>query len=100
MSEEKKSFTVKDRRHFTAEGLTAVNGHPRRRRLLRPLPRSMRCRGRGARQGRRRRRASPVDFAGFLLSLAAQASLTLEPAEGAGQGRLDAAAISSPCSRC
>jgi len=81
MSEEKKSFTVKDRRHFTAEGLAreesaeteavppAVPLDP----PLRPVPAPV-----DAATGH----GSTADFAGFLLSLAAQASLTLTGEEG------------------
>lgn len=81
MSEEKKSFTVRDRRHFTAEGQSredepepstptpAVSADDEA-----PAP---------AAQGEADSKSIPgVDFAGFLLSLAAQASLSFSPGEG------------------
>lgn len=85
MSEEEKSFTVKDRRHFTAEGLardevpeaeaaapaTQVEPPPR------PAPPST--------SDAEPRSGATVDFAGFLLSLAAQASLTLTGEEGSSE---------------
>jgi hypothetical protein len=82
MSEEKKSFTVKDRRHFTAEGaardeapeVEVAAPAPRAEPASRPAPRQAADAGEGAR--------STADFAGFLLSLAAQASLTLSGEEG------------------
>jgi hypothetical protein len=91
MSEEKKSFTVRDRRHFTAEGqsredepetstppplVTAPDEAPP---LVSP-------------QGEASATAVPgADFAGFLLSLAAQASLTFAPGEGGEAPDLSAA---------
>jgi len=82
MSEDKKPFTVKDRRHFTAEGETreddssqvdsprpapAATAEP-----ARPRPAAASA-GAGPEQGPR----PGLDFAGLLLSLGAQASLLL-----------------------
>jgi hypothetical protein len=85
MSEEKKAFTIKDRRHFTAEGLAReeapeVEGPPPAAPQVDPVPRSAPAvsRGPGA-EG-----PPHADFAGFLLSLAAQASLTFT---GQGESR-------------
>jgi hypothetical protein len=82
MSEDKKPFTVKDRRHFTAEGearaedssrdessgrsAPAATVDPER---PRPAPSPEPVRDAGPRPG--------LDFAGLLLSLGAQASLLL-----------------------
>jgi hypothetical protein len=76
MSEEKKSFTVKDRRHFTAEGRArdepAEGEAPPPRAAEAPPSEPPPARDPGE------SRSEPgADFAGFLLSLAAQASLTL-----------------------
>lgn len=69
MNEEKKSFTVKDRRHFTAEG-EAREEEPEAPPQEAPRPRA-------ADKG-----ADKVDFSGFVLSLAAQCGMLLSPREG------------------
>ena len=77
MTEEKKSFTVKDRRHFTADGETrdeTVDPEP-----APPRPVSA-ASGSRASNGPEHPDAGPgpgLDFAGLLLSLGAQASLLL-----------------------
>jgi len=85
MSEEKKSFTVKDRRHFTVDGLPReeaaaepVEATPSEPGRVEPL--------RAAPPAEDPRPGSPpaVDFASFLLSMAAQASLTLTGEGGSG----------------
>lgn len=86
MTDEKKSFTVKDRRHFTAEGEAREEAaeaggpepKPESRPETRPAPsaRPETARERpmsGAEPGPR----PGLDFAGLLLSLGAQASLLL-----------------------
>jgi hypothetical protein len=90
MSEEKKSFTVRDRRHFTAEGqsredepetsspppVTAAHqAPPAASPQDEPSPKTV----------------AGADFAGFLVSLAAQASLTFGPGEGGEPPDLSAA---------
>jgi hypothetical protein len=85
MSDDKKGFTVKDRRHFTAEGAAR---EPAAATLAstEPIPSSTptATAGRPAVSG-----AMPagdaVDFSSFLLSLGAQAASLL--AEGEAQGR-------------
>jgi hypothetical protein len=90
MTEEKKSFTVKDRRHFTAEGETreeaaetaAAETEPETRAEVkaetRPAPPSSR-EPEDARpmSGPEAGQRPTLDFAGLLLSLGAQASLLL-----------------------
>jgi hypothetical protein len=85
MTEEKKAFTVKDRRHFTTEGEARDDAddsagpeappqgkpEPRPERSARPETRGEPMRG--AEPSRR----PGLDFAGLLLSLGAQASLLL-----------------------
>jgi len=85
MSEEKKSFTVRDRRHFTAEGLAREEAPPEPVAATRPSPGV----GHGPREAPAAKDRSPglepaADFAGFLLSMAAQASLALGAEEGGG----------------
>jgi Domain of unknown function (DUF1844) len=90
MSEEKKSFTVRDRRHFTAEGqsredepetstpppVTAPHETP-------PAASPQDEPG--------QRTVGGADFAGFLVSLAAQASLTFASGEEGSAPDLSAA---------
>jgi Domain of unknown function (DUF1844) len=80
MSEEKKSFTVKDRRHFTAEGLAREEDDARpepaeREPVPEPGPASPEA---GPPEGA----PGAADFVGLLVSLAAQASLALREGEG------------------
>jgi hypothetical protein len=80
MSERDKSFTVSDRRHFTAEGC------PRSEEASEPRGAP---RGEEAPPGATPPPPGPADFSGFLLTLAAQAGILLSrtPAEGAESGR-------------
>lgn len=79
MSEEKKSFTVRDRRHFTAEGQSRED-EPET--STPPVTDAAEGPPEAPPQGEPGARAMPgVDFAGFLLSLAAQASLSFAPGE-------------------
>jgi hypothetical protein len=79
MTEEPKSFTVKDRRHFTSDGQArepgeGAAGEPE------AAPPAGADEGRGEdRKATRRARPpeGPIDFAQFVLSLGAQASLLL-----------------------
>ena len=86
MTEDKKAFTVKDRRHFTAEGETREEDAQQE--SPRSAPETTKA------QPPRSRPAAPpadapldegqrpaLDFAGLLLSLAAQASLLLGMAD-------------------
>jgi hypothetical protein len=76
MSEEKKGFTVNDRRLFTPDGQprqTAQEPPPAPRAAEQAAPRPGPVQGARPRQG-----DAPVDFSGFLLSLAAQAAQLLE----------------------
>jgi hypothetical protein len=79
MSEEEKPFTVSDRRHFTSEGSV---------RDVEPLD-SEPARSGGADTGADAS-APEVDFAGFLISLGAQAGSLLESAGGSGEGMREA----------
>jgi hypothetical protein len=80
MSERDKSFTVSDRRHFTAEGC------PRSDEAGEPVSVPH---GEEPPPGGAPPPAGPADFSGFLLTLAAQAGMLLaqKPAEGAESGR-------------
>ena len=81
MSEEKKSFTVKDRRHFTAEG--RARDEPAEAEAAAPVdPGPPTPRPTPAAGGGEGREPIAADFAGFLLTLAAQASLALTGDEG------------------
>lgn len=92
MSEEKKSFTIKDRRHFTADGqprdeaatepVEATPAEPARDEPSGPAPAAEEPRAGGP---------PAVDFAGFLLSIAAQASFALTGEGGEGTPDLAAA---------
>ena len=85
MTEEPKSFTVKDRRHFTPDGRTreseepeaptpAVSERPKAPEAVVPGAESVNVNGAAA---------GPVDFGQFLLSLGAQAGMLLAgPVEG------------------
>jgi len=82
MTEDKKPFTVKDRRHFTAEGETREEDSQQD--PPRPAPTATKAEPPPARPAAapadagREDDARPVlDFAGLLLSLGAQASLLL-----------------------
>lgn len=87
MTEEPKSFTVKDRRHFTPDGRTRESDEPEA-----PKPEAseppkapeMVVPGAGSADVSGEA-AGPVDFARFLLSLGAQAGMLLAgPVEGLG----------------
>jgi hypothetical protein len=81
MSEEKKSFTVRDRRHFTAEGQSR-EGEPEASTPSEVTGAPEASPVATAAEGQDDAGAAPAaDFAGFLLSLAAQASLTFQPGE-------------------
>jgi len=72
MSESEKSFTVSDRRHFTAEGRPREDGEPPAEPAtpgVAPPPRAETRAEAGA--------ARPADFGEFLLSLGAQAGMLL-----------------------
>ena len=80
MSDDKKSFTVNDRRHFTAEGETRDDDDSSREEAQAPAatadakpPRADPAGPARAEDGQR----PALDFAGLLLSLAAQATLLL-----------------------
>jgi hypothetical protein len=77
MSEDKKAFTVKDRRHFTADGEARQEDReegpapgPRP-----PLPEPHAEARDGGPEG-------PISFTAFILSLASQAGMLLSPEEG------------------
>ena len=72
MTEEKKPFTVSDRRLFTSEGERRAPEEPEPQE--RDVPKGGSS---GARSEVGTGRLPPVDFAGFLLNLGAQASLFL-----------------------
>lgn len=82
MSDEKKSFTVNDRRHFTAEGETRDDDASRDEAKAPAAPaataepRPPRADPAGPAAGDAAQRPA-LDFAGLLLSLGAQASLLL-----------------------
>ena len=87
MSDDKKPFTVNDRRHFTAEGETRDEDSSRKEPKTRTTPAGVRDPVEPvpaapdpdtADAGRR----PALDFAGLILSLGAQASLLLGLAEG------------------
>src|SRR5215470_3719622 len=83
MTEERKSFTVNDRRHFTAEGDTREPEPEAAPASSEPAPPQDE-----ATDATSAPRASPaaaaaaVDFSQFLLSLGAQAGFLLTPQEG------------------
>lgn len=81
MSQERKSFTVSDRRHFTSEGEPRGDERPPESTATEatsgPSPDP-------APEGDER----PADFATFVLSLAAQAGYLLSGQEGEGKGGL------------
>jgi uncharacterized protein DUF1844 len=92
MTEDKKPFTVKDRRHFTAEGETREEDSSPQE-SPRPAPAATaataataepprpRAGGASAGTGGQESARPTLDFAGLLLSLGAQASLLLGMAE-------------------
>jgi hypothetical protein len=85
MTEEPKSFTVKDRRHFTSDGRAREPGEDAPSEPAAPPP--PRAGEAGKPKGSARRPEGPVDFGQFVLSLGAQASLLLSgPPEGEGAG--------------
>lgn len=88
MSDESKGFTVKDRRHFTAEG-EARDSVPVEVSSARPEPASRP--GSGARAPSPAAAADAVDFSSFLFSLGAQAG-SLLASGGAREGESLAAA--------
>ena len=84
MSDDKKPFTVNDRRHFTAEGETRAEDSSREEPKARttsagiePVPAAP-----DPDTARDADRRPALDFAGLILSLGAQASLLLGLAEG------------------
>ena len=87
MTEEPKSFTVKDRRHFTPDGRTRESDEPETP-LAVPLegPKAPEAVVAGAGSSEvSAKTGGPVDFGQFLLSLGAQAGMLLAgPVEGLG----------------
>lgn len=79
MTEETKPFTVSDRRHFTPEGVVREEGTAGQDEEPRPP--------RAAEIGEGVEAEPPIDFAGFILSLGAQAGALLSgTVEGMGKG--------------
>jgi len=87
MTEEPKSFTVKDRRHFTPDGRTRESDEPEAPKATPPEPPKAPetvVPGAGS-SNVTAGAAGPVDFGRFLLSLGAQAGMLLAgPVEGLG----------------
>lgn len=87
MTEEPKSFTVKDRRHFTPDGRTRESDEPEAPKAAPPEPPKAPetvVPGAGS-SSVTAGAAGPVDFGRFLLSLGAQAGMLLAgPVEGLG----------------
>jgi hypothetical protein len=84
MTEERKSFTVNDRRRFTADG----ESREREPEPAEPAPRPETPGVEGSTPGPRNVDAgAPVDFGQFLLSLGAQASFLLGRQEEAGRSQ-------------
>lgn len=82
MSQSEKSFTVSDRRHFTAEGRARTDALREE-----PEPAAQAPEGDTPSEG-----DAPVDFAGFVLGLAGEASRLLADAKGANAAPSDALA--------
>ncbi len=82
MSQSEKSFTVSDRRHFTAEGRARTDALREE-----PEPAAQALEGDRPPEG-----DAPVDFAGFVLGLAGEASRLLADAAGANAAPSDALA--------
>jgi hypothetical protein len=96
MTEEKKPFTVSDRRHFTAEGETRVQA-PEEKPTPAPPPKAEKVEAKAPptlrppeetippHEGQEPEAGAPMDFIGLLVSLATQASYLMspEPASGA-----------------
>jgi len=96
MTEEKKPFTVSDRRHFTAEGETRVQA-PEEKPTAAPPPKAEKVAAKAPpilrppdeaippHEGPEAEAGTPMDFIGLLVSLATQASYLMspEPASGA-----------------
>ena len=88
MTEEKKPFTVSDRRHFTAEGETRVKT-PEEAPAPAPPPAAPPPPPRpdkadGPSMGPAGEEAPPMDFIGLLVSLATQAGYLMSPEPGSG----------------
>ncbi len=87
MTEEPKSFTVKDRRHFTPDGRSREPDEPEAPKepsAARPKVPEAAASAAGA-KGVSAGAAGPVDFGQFLVSLGAQAGMLLAgPVEGLG----------------
>jgi hypothetical protein len=93
MSEEKKGFTVKDRRHFTSDGdvRQAVDEPEPPAASTKQAPRAAAPQVIEPRSGRPRAEPpsqEPVDFASFVFSLGAQAGALLERADLAAARQL------------
>jgi len=100
MTEEKKPFTVSDRRHFTAEGETRVKtpeeapaptppppppaAAPRPERAERKAAPALHTPDEGPAPGPGSEEAPPMDFIGLLVSLATQAGYLMSPEPGGG----------------
>jgi hypothetical protein len=88
MTDDKKPFTVKDRRHFTADGETRDEDSSREERTARSTAQAAAEPVRPGPAGQDPAMDRPaggrpgLDFAGLILSLGAQASLLLGLAEG------------------
>jgi hypothetical protein len=88
MSEEKKAFTVKDRRHFTAEGEARSEEPEATPEPERPRPSEPPAPARPVEEGFHVGGHAPagdsegIDFLSFAVSLAAQCGELLSPAEG------------------
>jgi hypothetical protein len=86
MTEDKKPFTVSDRRHFTAEGAarTEADAESAPAAPATPAPTPARA---DETQTAGKTEEATVDFASFLLSLGAQAGALLAEAEHEGEKR-------------
>jgi Domain of unknown function (DUF1844) len=100
MTEEKKPFTVSDRRHFTAEGETRVKTPeeapaptpppvappppPRPEKAERKPATALPTPDEGPSLGPAGEEAPPMDFIGLLVSLATQAGYLMSPEPGSG----------------
>ena len=85
MSQEHKSFTVSDRRHFTSEGERRADPETA------PDPVSQEAEGNTARPGRASNEPVVAEFGPFVLSLAAQAGYILAAEGDEAKGALDEA---------
>jgi hypothetical protein len=82
MSEERRGFAVSDRRHFHADGKARETDHASPQKAKRADSQAEPCATQSGTAAARATSDEPITFSQFLISIAAQAGLLLQPDTG------------------